>query len=88
MKKNALFASLLLVSAVWFGGCSLMHVAGPPCVGNSCPTGAGGQLPATTANASNQQPAPAANSQTQAKNSEAPSQHRSLASRLHITHGQ
>jgi hypothetical protein len=83
MKKNALLA-LLLSSAVWVGGCSLMRVAGPPCVGNSCPTGAGGQLPGT-ANTANAQQAPPAN--TQAKNTEATSQHRSLASRLHLTHG-
>jgi len=83
MKKNALRA-LLLSSAVWVGGCSIMRVAGPPCVGNSCPTGAGGQLP-STANTANAQTAAPAN--TQAKNTDAPSQHRSLASRLHLTHG-
>jgi hypothetical protein len=83
MKRNALLA-LLLSSAVWTGGCSLMRVAGPPCVGTSCPTGAGGQLPGT-ANTANAQAAPPAN--TQAKNTDAPSQHRSLASRLHLTHG-
>jgi len=86
MKKNAAFA-LILSSAVWFGGCSLMRVAGPPCVGNSCPAGVGGQLPgaANTANASN---APAPQNNAQAKNTDAPPQHRSLASRLHLTHGQ
>ena len=84
MKKNALFASLLLASAIWFGGCSLLHVAGPPCVGTSCPSGAGGQLPGT-ANASN---APAPENKAQATNTDAPSQHRSLANRLHLTHGQ
>ena len=83
MKKHALLA-LLLSSAVWIGGCSLMRVAGPPCVGNSCPTGVGGQLPGT-ANTANAQTAAPAN--TQAKNTEATSQHRSLASRLHLTHG-
>ncbi|MGA8144811.1 MAG: hypothetical protein WB987_13060 [Candidatus Acidiferrales bacterium] len=83
MKKNALFASLLLCSAIWLGGCSLLHVAGPPCVGNACPTGAGGQLPGS-ANANNQA---TAENKAQAKNADGSSQHRSLASRLHLTHG-
>ena len=83
MKKNALLA-LLLSSAVWIGGCSLMRVAGPPCVGASCPTGAGGTLPGVANTANAQAAAPA---DTQAKNTEAPPQHRSLASRLHLTHG-
>jgi hypothetical protein len=83
MKKNALLA-LLLSSAVWIGGCSLMRVAGPPCVGNSCPTGVGGTL-AGVANTANAQAAPPAD--TQAKNTDTPPQHRSLASRLHLTHG-
>ncbi|HSY59239.1 MAG TPA: hypothetical protein VK795_06740 [Terriglobales bacterium] len=84
MKKQALFALILLSSALFVGGCSLLRVAGPPCVGNSCPAGASGQLP-TTVNAAN---TPAPDSTTQAKNTDAPSQHRSLANRLHITHGQ
>jgi hypothetical protein len=83
MKKNALLA-LLLSSVVWIGGCSLMRVAGPPCVGTSCPTGAGGTLPGV-ANTANAQSAPPAD--TQAKNTDAPPQHRSIASRLHLTHG-
>ena len=84
MKRNALFALILLSAAISIGGCSLLRVAGPPCVGNSCPAGASGQLP-TTLNAANP---PAPDNNTQAKNADAPSQHRSLASRLHITHGQ
>jgi hypothetical protein len=84
MRKNALL-TLLLSSAVWIGGCSLMRVAGPPCVGTSCPTGAGGQLP-STANTANAQSAPPANTEAN-KTTDAPSQHRSLASRLHLTHG-
>src|ERR1700675_737217 len=83
MKRNALFA-LLLSSAMWLGGCSLLHAARPPCGGHSCPSGARGQLPAPTANANNQQPAPAAPAQAEAKNADAPSQRRSLANRLHI----
>jgi len=84
MKKQALFALILLSSTVLMGGCSLLRVAGPPCVGNSCPTGARGQLPGSM-NAAN---VPAPDSTTQAKTTDAPSQHRSLANRLHITHGQ
>jgi hypothetical protein len=53
-------------------------------VGNSCPTGVGGTLPGV-ANTANAQAAPPAD--TQAKNTDAPPQHRSLASRLHLTHG-
>ncbi len=83
MKKNALLA-VLLSSAVWVGGCSLMRVAGPPCVGASCPTGAGGTLPGVANTANAQAAAPA---DTQAKNTDAPPQHRSIASRLHLTHG-
>ena len=88
MRKNALFA-LLLSSAIWVGGCSLIRVAGPPCLGNSCPAGARGQLPGVV-NASNTTSAPAQPqpADAQAKNSDAPPQHRSLASRLHLTHGQ
>jgi hypothetical protein len=91
MKKNALFA-LLLSSAIWVGGCSLIRVAGPPCLGNSCPAGARGQLPGVAnANSTNAPVQPQPNAQradAQAKNSDAPPQHRSLASRLHLTHGQ
>jgi hypothetical protein len=92
MKKDALFA-LLVSSTIWLGGCSLIRVAGPPCVGNSCPTGAGGQLPGV-GNASNATNAPAQSqpntqpNNAQAKNTDAPPQHRSLANRLHLTHGQ
>jgi hypothetical protein len=83
MKKNALFATLLLSSAMSIGGCSLIRVAGPPCVGESCPGGTRGDLPGVT-NAAN---APTPENKAQAKNSDVPSQHRSLASRLHLTHG-
>ena len=88
MRKYALFA-LLLSSAIWAGGCSLIRVAGPPCLGNSCPAGARGQLPGA-ANASNTTSAPAGPqpATAQEKSSDAPPQHRSLASRLHLTHGQ
>ena len=87
MKKNNLLAAIF-ASAIWLCGCSMIRVAGPPCVGNSCPAGVGGQLPgvATAAYASNNAPVPQNNAQ--AKSNDTPPQHRSLASRLHLTHGQ
>lgn len=84
MKKQSVLALILLSSAISLGGCSLMRVAGPPCVGESCPTGTKGDLPGVAASAAN---APAPENKAQAKNSDAPPQHRSLANRLHLTHG-
>jgi hypothetical protein len=84
MKKQALLALILLTSAMSFGGCSLLRVAGPPCVGESCPSGTKGDLPGVGTAAAN---APAPENKAQAKNTDAPPQHRSLASRLHLTHG-
>jgi hypothetical protein len=92
MKKNALY-SFVLSLAIWLGGCSLIRVAGPPCLGNSCPARDRGQLPgvANAAKPTNApvQPQPNAHpADSEAKSTDAPPQHRSLASRLHLTHGQ
>jgi hypothetical protein len=84
MKQQGLLALILLSSALLFGGCSIIRVAGPPCVGEACPGGTRGELPGVTATAAN---APAPDNKAQAKNTDAPPQHRSLASRLHLTHG-
>jgi hypothetical protein len=56
MRKNHLFAVIVLSCAVSLIGCYHLRFAGPPCMGNACPSGTKGEPPAAQ-HADYQQPA-------------------------------